>query len=198
MAHYWLFLQEYDNHPKKRSRTSLPSHKKQITYEKNHYSQSKIQWKKYVCLWQGNFQALCIFTEVGPNVLQKSMGLLADCRNFPVTANKVSTALVSTSPLTNPAWWWYACFFLKAIPWNSCTRGDWGDGTAGKVLVAQVWAPPFSPPNPHEEPGVGLPTYNPSSGEAETSRSLGLTGQPNFQALGQMRGPVSKHKVDSS
>lgn len=120
------------------------------------------------------------------------MGLLADCRNFPVMANKVSTALVPTSPLTNPAWWWYVCFFRKAIPWNSCTVGDRGDGTAGKVLVAQAWAPPFSPPNLHEEPGVGLPTYNPSSGEAETSRSLGLTGQSNFQVLGQIRGPVRK------
>lgn len=158
MAHYWLFLQEYDNHPKKRNRVSLPSHKKQITYEKkNHYSRSKSQWKKYVWFWQGKFQALCIFTEVGPKVLQKSMGLLADCHNFPVMANKVSTALVPPSSLTAPAWW-YVCFFLKTIPWNSCTVGDWGDGTAGKVLAVQTWAPLFSPPNPHDKPGVGA-TY---------------------------------------
>lgn len=58
MAQHWLFLQDYDNPPKKRNRTSFHSHKKQITDGKRKALLSnKTQLKKYVWLSQGKFQA---------------------------------------------------------------------------------------------------------------------------------------------
>ena len=52
MAQHLLFLQEYDNLPKKRNRTSLPSHKKQITDGKKYSLLSEQDSIKKICLAQ--------------------------------------------------------------------------------------------------------------------------------------------------
>lgn len=112
------------------------------------------------------------------------------CLCWHLTSIKVTWLLPSQCEL------WCPLGILYKIP----RLGSWRESSTSKLLILQAWGPEFEYQFSHTWLCVVVCSHNPSTGETETGRSLGLSSQPvsvNWWTP-CVRDPITKAKKDGS